>query len=200
MVKVKSSSYNKGKAKKIIKKKKTKTKRKRKTFKVVDNLNLKIQRVESEQTTKDTEVYFADIKNVYLKYIQQSTYIAGCQAWLRDKDILKSLYEKKGVSIVVNNERIPKETKGIYDCLKSFCTKKAIHYIGNKRKRFSAILHHKFLIGLDEDKKCQYVITGSYNLSENACNNLENIVVLKNPKVMELFCKEFKSIVDALED
>lgn len=169
--------------------------RRKKIYTKISNLNEKIVRVPPKKTKK-CEVYFQDIQSIYIENIQSTKYCVGCVAWLRDPKILQCLSLKDGCSFIVNNEKIPGQIKLEYLKLKPFLNQ-SIKYIGQKKKKFSAILHHKFLIGLDNNKKCEFVITGSYNLSNNAANNLENIVILKEQKIINSFFHEFMAIWNA---
>jgi len=67
------------------------------------------------------------------------------------------------------------------------------HFIDNKNVTIyhgKGKLHHKIIVIDDE-----IVITGSYNFSKNASDkNNENLVIMNDPKIAELYLKEFKSL------
>ncbi|MCU0485496.1 MAG: phospholipase D family protein [Anaerolineales bacterium] len=61
-----------------------------------------------------------------------------------------------------------------------------VHLDGNERN-----MHHKVII-LDE----QIVITGSYNFSSNAeTRNDENLVIVHNPELAQIYLQEFQKIL-----
>jgi hypothetical protein len=53
------------------------------------------------------------------------------------------------------------------------------------------MMHHKFMV-LGRDGKWCEVITGSYNYTNNARGNAENIVISNDPKTVGKFVKEFE--------
>ena len=79
-------------------------------------------------------------------------------------------------------------TQNITDCLKI----KSI--IKNGRGRFKSLLHHKFLVGLDENREPIWVSNGSFNLTENAVTNIENVMIFDDPEIATDFFDEFKRI------
>ena len=55
-------------------------------------------------------------------------------------------------------------------------------------------MHNKFII-LFNDGKPYAVITGSYNYTQNARDNIENIVYIEDSAIAEEYSKEFERIL-----
>lgn len=55
-------------------------------------------------------------------------------------------------------------------------------------------MHHKFLIFFDDKFKPQGVWTGSYNLTKNSNNSLENAIYITDHRVIQEYIKEFLAI------
>lgn len=55
-------------------------------------------------------------------------------------------------------------------------------------------MHHKFLIFLDDNLSTVGVWTGSYNLSKNSNNSLENALYITEPDIIMAYVNEFLSI------
>ena len=53
---------------------------------------------------------------------------------------------------------------------------------------------HKFLIGLSADRVPVWVMNGSFNVTESAVTNLENIMVFDDPEIAMTFFEEFKRL------
>lgn len=88
---------------------------------------------------------------------------------------------------------------------------RCIGYVAPNRSEKSTIplMHHKFLVFVEIQKKIvpkysdteeievlipKFVWTGSFNMSTNASKSLENVVILRDPKVLESYCKEWANL------
>jgi hypothetical protein len=91
-----------------------------------------------------------------------------------------------------------------YNC-KKFGEFRCIGYIPENKNEKSSIprMHNKFLIfaemNNDEDSPKAglfpyKVWTGSYNMSGNASNSLENIVIMTDEKVVQYYCQEWANL------
>ena len=69
--------------------------------------------------------------------------------------------------------------------------KSAVNTIGCGSGYNKSLMHHKFLVGLDENKKPTFVINGSFNFTKSAVNHLENCMVIEDESVAKLFKDEF---------
>ena len=66
--------------------------------------------------------------------------------------------------------------------------------MGAGRGRFKSLMHHKFLIGLSAERTPVWVMNGSFNVTESAVTNLENIMVFDDPEIAMTFFEEFKRL------
>lgn len=89
---------------------------------------------------------------------------------------------------------------------------RCIGYLSTERNERSTIplMHHKFLVFVEIIKKPiieKYqeprfttefrpykVWTGSFNMSENASNSLENVVIMTDPKIVQAYCQEWANL------
>jgi hypothetical protein len=89
---------------------------------------------------------------------------------------------------------------------------RCIGYAAPNRTERSTIplMHHKFLVIVEIRKEMQpvkygqpketevlrpkMVWTGSYNMSANASDSLENAVIMKDPKILQAYCQEWANL------
>lgn len=140
-----------------------------------------------------------EIVSLILKMIrsQETRSIVGCVAWLSHKDILKALAAKP-CSIVVARDKANarKHVKNMYAVLTPANGNRAIKFLGSRSGRQKFLLHHKFLVAIDSEGVAQKVISGSFNFSQNALNNLENITYIRDSDVAQSYFEEFNRIWD----
>eukprot|EP00051_Salpingoeca_urceolata_P031578 m.12091 g.12091 ORF g.12091 m.12091 type:complete len:173 (+) comp4176_c0_seq1:604-1122(+) len=70
----------------------------------------------------------------------------------------------------------------------------AVRVVGQRvgKGGIRSLMHHKFFVGLTAKTQApSWVATGSYNASEGAKTNLENLMVIRSPKLAALFYDEF---------
>ena len=67
-----------------------------------------------------------------------------------------------------------------------------IFYFGDKYSK--PLMHHKFLIGLSAAREPIWVMNGSFNVTESAVTNLENIMIFDDPEIASTFFDEFKRL------
>jgi hypothetical protein len=139
-----------------------------------------------------TQAYFENIHLQIIKQINEADHsIFVAVAWLTDKSIFHALCNKASQKVKVeillvddsiNNEMVSFDHRTIEKVGGN------VYFISPKTD--GAIMHHKFCV-IDSET----VITGSYNWSNKAHNNDENIVITTNAKDLgERFISEFKSI------
>ncbi|MCH7314364.1 phospholipase D-like domain-containing protein [Acinetobacter sp. ANC 3882] len=134
---------------------------------------------------------FEDIENAIIEHIglaQFSIWVAV--AWFTSRPIAKALYEqhKKGVNvrIIVNDDDLTR-TRGI-----AFEeSKMEYHKISPTNAVYKNIMHNKFCV-IDLKK----VITGSFNWTNKASFNSENITIIEQREQSEAFAKEFIKILN----
>jgi len=82
----------------------------------------------------------------------------------------------------------------------------AVYCLGNiiskkkTRTSESRLMHHKFLVLLDEKNTPTDVITGSFNATANAVNNIENVNFIKNQVVAQQYYNEWQSLLPSVEE
>lgn len=140
-----------------------------------------------------------DIVNLIVHAIkmQKTHSVVGCVAWLSHQTILKTLATKP-CSIVVTKDRANarKHVKNMYAGLTpaDAGSHRSIKYLGAKAGRVRTNMHHKFLCGRSESGQPLWVLTGSFNMSSNALNNLENIMYINDSETAQIFEDEWRKI------
>jgi phosphatidylserine/phosphatidylglycerophosphate/cardiolipin synthase-like enzyme len=166
------------------------------------NLNLRVSSAERAAVTAvenvaSVQVVFQDIASRIVEQISRVPYVVGCVAWMSNAVILAKLAERDGVSIVVKNDKILKYGAVLerYSKLKPFRGQaQAVRCVGLRSKKGDT-MHHKFLVGLDEHESAQWVITGSYNATEQAEQNIENAVILTDKTIANAYLQEYKRVI-----
>lgn len=163
------------------------------------------------------QAYFQDLNQVLIAHILEAEYIYGCVAWLTHVDIIRALKQKK-CCIVINQENWihPFRSKNVKDYaeltpipleyiqqldrrltpIKPGYVSPAIRSIGTPSGDSSSdpnqsnqMMHHKFLIM--ESRGMRGVWTGSFNMTHNATNSLENAIFCTDEHVVQEYKKEF---------
>lgn len=134
------------------------------------------------------EVYFENIRDVIIKELEKSTQdIKIAVAWFTDKKIISILESKinQGVNleIIIYNDRINK--KEYFE--KLYYSRAKIYLSKNK------LMHNKFCI---IDYKT--VVNGSYNWTNNAQSNHENVQITRDLKIIENFLDQFDNLKESL--
>jgi len=121
----------------------------------------------------ETITVFEDISQHIIQQLKQAEIaITICVAWLTDEEILVTLVNqaRKGVfiEIITINDEFNRAKSSFFNQLISLDCK--VYMIDKTIEH--GMLHHKFCV-IDRD----VLITGSYNWSNNARNNSENILI-----------------------
>lgn len=168
----------------------------------VVNLNKLI----TDQTRKkramhgDIKIYFdteSILRNLISRINRSDTkFVMGCAAWFTNTKIINALSKLKGVSIICTRDKVAKskKTKAKYRTLPKHDGIPTIKWLGCGRGRKASLMHHKFLVGMDENQKPVWVSTGSFNLTESACSNIENLMIIENTDVATAFLEEFQRL------
>lgn len=132
--------------------------------------------------------YFQDIEQHIIKQIQlsKSRLLVGV-AWFTNETIGSEITKKKGldIEIVVDDNKINRECRNLINLqLDGF----DISYVKDLNKNYY-LMHNKFCV-IDN----RLVITGSYNWTQNANSNNENITILTDPTNAALYSHEFRRI------
>lgn len=136
------------------------------------------------------DAYFNDIEihvNRAISLAQERLLIAV--AWFTNDNIAENLIKLSGkkisIEIIVDDNEINRKAS----CLKSIITNRIpVKFVKDLSKK-SNIMHDKFCV-IDNKK----VLTGSYNWTKNAVNNDENIIVISNLEVANLYSVEFRRL------
>ena len=126
--------------------------------------------------------------------ISRSYYVVGCIAWFTNSKVLKALEKTKGCAFVVTKHKMAKIFKPTYDILPVFGKGKAFTQLGSGRGITKNLMHHKFVVGLNKDKKPTWVASGSFNITRSAESNLENIMIMNDTDIARQYYNEFKRI------
>lgn len=132
------------------------------------------------------------IKRAIIRMInkKETAYVVGCVAWLSNKDILKALSKKLGCSIVCTKDKLNRRRLG----LKPAYVGGAIRFVGQGRGWHKSLMHHKFLVGLNGEKSPIWVLNGSFNMTESAMTNLENLTIMEDKDIAECYFDEFRRV------
>lgn len=139
------------------------------------------------------------IQNAIVRHIKRedTAYIVGCVAWLSNKRVLKNMADHlSGVSIICTKDRLTtrRNNQVAYSKLGGCFQGGVIRTMGEGRGRFKSLMHHKFLIGLSAAREPIWVMNGSFNVTESAVTNLENIMIFDDPEIAGTFFDEFKRL------
>ena len=129
-----------------------------------------------------------------------TTSVVGCIAWLSHPLILREIARKPSALVVTNDKsNLRKPVRELYKKLKPLDNESsAIRLLGDRKGRFRCKMHHKFLVGIHHDEP-QWVIFGSFNFSQMACKNLENIMLIQDPEIARVYMDEWKRIWECVK-
>lgn len=135
------------------------------------------------------------ILRTLLSKLGEASYVVGCVAWLTNSKVIAAMHQLQGVQIIVTNDKLLKRVKPKYVGLKSIKNDQApICVVGSGRGYMKSLMHHKFLVALDDQKKPLWVCNGSFNITESAKTNIENMVVYDDPNIATIFLEEYERI------
>lgn len=122
-------------------------------------------------------------------------YVVGCSAWFTNEKIIRAMSELKGVAMIVTLDKtaVAESNKRKYRTLPLLNdAKSAIQTIGTRGSKWTkSLMHHKFLVFLNEKQEAVAVSNGSFNLTNSATRHLENVVFHEDPGVATCFKEEF---------
>lgn len=139
--------------------------------------------------------YFSDLANILIGYIGKARYVYGCVAWLTHPDIISALRQKQCL-IIVNKEdwEEPGRVRSFeaYGSLRPMDAKRLDLRLESSDSAIRCLdrLHHKFLI-LEREDGVRAVWSGSFNLTQNACNSLENAMFMREDHIIDAYLQEF---------
>lgn len=141
---------------------------------------------------KEPQAYFSNIEQVILDTFDEAfNSIKISVAWFTNKNLITKLISLKKdrkitIQILVDDNDVNK--KYFYDLFESQLKENDIEV---KKLNLQKFNHNKFSI---IDNKT--IITGSYNYTERANRNLENIIVAENPKTADYYDRIFQFLTE----
>ena len=114
--------------------------------------------------------------------IKRSSTIVGCVAWVTHPKILSAL-ETVDATLIMTKHKSNHWKRRI-----------KVKYVGFGRGKKAALMHHKFLVGVD-DQGPAWVSFGSFNLTNGGMTNLENMVIAEDRSMAKVFYQEYTSIL-----
>ena len=175
-------------------------KRSRDLNKQMDDSDRKRQCVHQRGKRKVTILFDGrGIQNAIVRNIRRedTSFVVGCVAWLSNKRVLKTMSEKlKGVTIICTKDRLTtrRNNQVAYSKLSACYKGGTIRTMGEGRGRYKSLMHHKFLVGLNEAGDALWVSNGSFNMTEGATSHLENCMIISDPLIANVFLDEFVNI------
>lgn len=169
-------------------------------------------------------VHFDLLEEKLVQHISRSKYVIGCVAWLTNSNIIDALKKISGVKIIINKEeylsskmdksKMPfyKELRKKYDSIPvlpsgaKLCGEYFLpFFLEGAILTFGIVnvcpkMHHKFLVFFDENYNATGVWSGSYNLSENSNNSIENALYITDSHIITEYIKEFICIYKRSEE
>lgn len=124
-------------------------------------------------------------------------YIMGCAAWFTNTKLIECMSNHlRGVSMICTRDKVArtKHSKAKYKTLPKADGVPTIRLLGSGRGRSASLMHHKFLVGLDKDQMPIWVSTGSFNLTESAKTNIENLMIIEDKDIAMSFLEEFQRL------
>lgn len=143
------------------------------------------------------------------EYIEQSHSVVGCVAWFTSRPILFRLQQKPSCFILKNEEYLDSRSREFDKTLREFMNQVVFYPNRDQDSRFGdvlqpflvvspacGIMHNKFVV-LERNDKPYAVITGSFNFTNNASSNLENIVYIESEEIASGYRKYWSNILGA---
>ena len=144
----------------------------------------------------DVSVYYRPdhILGHIRRKILAARYVVACVAWCSNEILLDAMRRCRGVSLVINYDRtlIRKHREEYCRLTPMEGAKSAVSWVRGKGR---CLMHHKFCVLLDDDKKPTGVITGSWNWTKQSMKNVEHIVSINDPHVAARFMQEHLSVL-----
>lgn len=160
-----------------------------------DNLNEKILVHRPAASAEKTTVYFEpkDIIRCISSEIKKAAFCQASLAWCTNPVLLKCLSRCRGCAIIINHDRkLIRKHRAQYEALAPMDgTKVAVRTVKGKGR---SLMHHKFCVFLNANKKPVSVITGSFNWTQQSIKNCENLLLIRSPTLAARFLKEFQAV------
>ncbi|MDS1911679.1 phospholipase D-like domain-containing protein [Vibrio parahaemolyticus] len=183
------------------------------------DLNKLFQFISPGGVSENIQVNFFNNEEWFINEIGGCDVVLGCVPWITNREIIKKLTSKKGVCIVTDKNAMSKYISrrlalfndiptfkfdvSMLPCNNSYfdgrelqgTNTSAIRVFGKPEKDFTPMLHYKFFVMCDKDENedilVKSVITGSFNLSDNATNSREVLIKISDKHVVQCFYHEW---------
>ena len=142
----------------------------------------------------NVQVVFSNIENVILEHLTdcqcQNVVILG--PYFSNLKILNECSKKYSCSIVTTYDRYMKSKvrTTAFKKLKPF-KEDRVRTLNAGRGRNKSIMHTKAIVLMDYERRPYKVLCGSFNYTQNAQNNIENLTVFRDPIIAQNFLDEF---------
>lgn len=136
------------------------------------------KRVPFTQNGVDATVFFRPehIVSAIKRRILKASYVVGNIAWLSNRELLDALRTRKGVSLIVQHDvTLLRKHRPNYLALPPMDNQAVA--VRTIRSGTRALAHHKFCVFLDEKRKVQGCLSGSFNWTQQSLHNIEHILV-----------------------
>lgn len=130
----------------------------------------------------------------------RTCFVVGCVAWLTHSSILRAL-QRMPCTILCNAPQHNSVRQAYSACTPYLPGHPAIvivPIVKCHRHNYNILLHHKFLVGLDCHHRPIWTLNGSFNITNHACCNYENAMVITHPDEQVPFLTEFHRILSQI--
>ena len=145
----------------------------------------------------NVQILFSNIEKIILEHLSdyycQNVAILG--PYFSNLKILQECSKKESCSIITTYDKYMKSKVRLeaFKKLKPFKTDR-VRTLNAGRGKNKTIIHTKAIILMDYEKRPYKVITGSFNYTQNAGNNIENITVFRDPIIAQNYLDEFNRV------
>lgn len=146
-------------------------------------------------SSKSTLPHFEKIQIHILNHIDSADSLYVCSAWLNDSKLIQALSVKSASLVIVGSDI----SESILKCFKEHNVP-VFRYDKSNKSKESITMHHKFIVLMKEvligHQHLPYaVITGSYNYTNKAIINKENVVYIDEVEVACTYASEFQKLL-----
>jgi len=149
------------------------------------SLNARVQHAHnaSASAVPRVDVLFHDIEERLVELLEQEQEpVLVCAAWARAQRVLRSMPQNSRL-ICTNDTKLP-DYAGLH-----------ARKVGRARGARRPLMHNKFVVAPG-----RWVATGSYNLTAHSRLNCENVVVLHDARLAQMYANEFEAIWNVARD
>lgn len=173
------------------------SKGKRKNLNELFSAPVRSKRSRGTSSKANIQVIFDTIEETILEHLSDlhCKNVVIMAPYFSNKRILKACSGMEGCSIVTNYDKgmRSKVRADLFNDLSPLLNGR-VRTLNAGCGRNKTLLHTKAVILLDNERRPFKVLAGSFNLSENAANNIEQFTVYNCPIVATAFYNEFKRV------